>query len=51
MPEEEVSTVETPEEPEETYHTYEPNPVPWWIAALWIAYFIFGVTYLIVNLL
>jgi hypothetical protein len=33
------------------YHIYESNPAPWWIGALWAAYLIFGVTYLIVNLL
>jgi len=33
------------------YHIYESNPAPWWIALIWAAFFIFGVTYLIVNLL
>jgi hypothetical protein len=33
------------------YHIYEAHPAPWWIAALWIAYFVFAVTYLITNLL
>jgi hypothetical protein len=33
------------------YHIYESNPAPWWIGALWAAYLIFGVTYLIVNLI
>ena len=36
---------------EERYHIYESNPAPWWIGLLWAAYLIFGVTYLIVNLL
>ena len=36
---------------DEEYHIYESNPAPWWIAALWLSFFIFGVTYLIVNLL
>jgi len=36
---------------EETYHIYESNPVPWWIAILWLAYFIFAVVYLFQNLL
>ena len=36
---------------DETHHTYESNPAPWWIALLWLAFFIFGVVYLIVNLL
>jgi hypothetical protein len=35
----------------EQYHIYESHPVPWWIALLWLSFFIFGVTYLIVNLL
>ncbi len=33
------------------YHIYESNPAPWWIGVLWLGYFIFGVTYLILNLL
>lgn len=33
------------------YHIYESHPAPWWIALLWISFFIFGVTYLILNLL
>ncbi len=32
------------------FHTYEPNPVPWWVSALWLGFFVFGVAYLIVNL-
>jgi len=32
------------------YHSYESNPVPWWIAVLWVAFFIFGAAYLIINL-
>jgi hypothetical protein len=32
------------------YHIYESNPVPWWIALLWISFLIFGITYLILNL-
>ena len=35
----------------EEYHIYESNPAPWWIGLLWAAFFIFGITYLIVNLL
>ncbi|MCC7265038.1 MAG: hypothetical protein IT369_21230 [Candidatus Latescibacteria bacterium] len=38
-------------EPEErSYHTYEANPVPWWIALLWVSFFVFGIAYLVVNL-
>ncbi len=35
----------------ERYHTYEANPAPWWIALLWLGFFVFGVVYLIRNLL
>ena len=38
-------------EPGDSYHTYESSAVPWWIVALWIAYFIFGFSYLLINLL
>jgi hypothetical protein len=33
------------------YHTYESNPVPWWMTLIWISFLIFGVVYLVVNLL
>ncbi|MFQ5770555.1 MAG: hypothetical protein ACE5HX_08470 [bacterium] len=36
---------------EQNYHTYEPNPVPWWIVLMWIGYFIFGIVYILKNLL
>jgi hypothetical protein len=36
---------------EERYHIYESNPAPWWIGLLWASYLIFGVIYLIVNLI
>lgn len=45
----EASRPDTPLD--ESYHIYESNPAPWWIGVLWITFFIFGVTYLIVNLL
>jgi hypothetical protein len=45
----EASRPETPLE--ERYHIYESNPAPWWIGLLWATYLIFGVVYLIVNLL
>jgi hypothetical protein len=32
------------------YHIYESNPVPWWIALMWISFLIFGISYLMVNL-
>jgi hypothetical protein len=41
----------TDEQPTENYHTYQSNPVPWWLALLWVAYFLFSVTYLVVNIL
>jgi hypothetical protein len=37
--------------PPEQYHTYETNPVPLWIAALWVIYFLFAVGYLLINLM
>jgi hypothetical protein len=33
------------------WHIYEPNPVPWWVALLWLAFFVFAVVYLIRNLI
>jgi hypothetical protein len=36
---------------DEAYHIYESNPAPWWIGVLWLSFFVFGVTYLILNLL
>jgi hypothetical protein len=33
------------------YDTYESTPAPWWIALLWVAFFVFAVVYLITNLL
>ncbi len=33
------------------YHIYEAHPAPWWIAAIWVAFFVFAVTYLITNLI
>jgi hypothetical protein len=42
-----------PDRPHEDgrWHIYESNPAPWWVAVLWGAFFVFGVTYLILNLL
>lgn len=40
---------EQPQQPGR-YHAYESNPVPWWIALLWVSFLLFGVIYLIVNL-
>ncbi len=36
---------------DERWHLYESNPAPWWLAATWIAFFIFGVVYLVRNLM
>lgn len=33
------------------YHIYESNPAPWWVGLVWAAFFVFAVTYLIVNLI
>jgi hypothetical protein len=33
------------------WHIYESNPAPWWIGVLWLGFFVFAITYLIVNLL
>ena len=33
------------------YHIYEGRPAPWWIAAIWVGFFIFAVSYLITNLI
>jgi hypothetical protein len=46
----EASRPDTPLE-DGRYHVYESNPAPWWLAVIWAAYLIFGVTYLIVNLI
>ena len=36
---------------DDRWHIYESNPAPWWIAVLWLCFFVGGVAYLIVNLL
>jgi hypothetical protein len=33
------------------FQTYESNPAPWWIALLWASFFVFGVAYLLINLI
>jgi hypothetical protein len=33
------------------WHIYESNPAPWWVALVWLGFFVFAVTYLITNLL
>jgi hypothetical protein len=36
---------------DERWHVYEANAAPWWIAVIWLAFFAFGVTYLVRSLL
>ena len=36
---------------EDGYHIYESNPVPWWVALVWLAFIAFAITYLIRNLI
>jgi hypothetical protein len=36
---------------DERFHIYDSNPVPWWLTIIWLGYLVFGVTYLIINLL
>ncbi len=33
------------------YHAYESNPVPWWLSIIWGCFLLFGLIYLVVNLL
>jgi hypothetical protein len=33
------------------YHIYEANPVPWWVALVWLGFFAFAIAYLITSLL
>lgn len=45
------ATASHPDTPlDQRWHVYEPNPAPWWIAGAWIAFFAFGVGYLLLNL-
>lgn len=45
----EASRPETPLD--DRYHIYDSNPAPWWLALIWLGFFVFGAAYLIVNLL
>lgn len=36
---------------EPRFQTYESNPVPWWITLLWTSFFVFGVAYLLINMI
>jgi len=42
-----------PDQPLESarYHMYEANPAPWWVAVIWVGFFVFAIAYLILNLL
>ena len=35
----------------ERYHSYDANPAPWWVSVLWLVFFVFAFSYLMVNLL
>jgi hypothetical protein len=35
---------------DDKYHVYDANPAPWWVGAVWLGFFVFGVSYLILNL-
>lgn len=39
------------QELEHRYNIYEHHPAPWWVALVWLCFFVFGASYLIVNLL
>ena len=30
---------------------YDANPAPWWLSTLWLVFFVFAFSYLMVNLL
>jgi len=32
------------------FHAYESNPAPWWLTVIWASFLIFGLVYLIINL-
>jgi hypothetical protein len=36
---------------DEHWHIYEANPVPWWVALVWLGFIGFAIVYLIRNLL
>jgi hypothetical protein len=52
-PGESAATASRPDQPldDERYHIYQSNPAPWWVGLGWVAFLLFGATYLIVNLL
>jgi len=39
------------EKTKRNYHTYEANPMPWWLALLWLCFFAFAFVYLFRSLL
>lgn len=36
---------------DQSFHTYESNPIPWWLTVVWVSFLIFGLVYLVVNLI
>lgn len=47
-----AATASRPDEKlEDGYHIYESNPVPWWIALIWLSFFVFALGYLLSNLI
>jgi hypothetical protein len=36
---------------DDRYHIYDANPAPWWLTTIWLLFFAFAFSYLIVNLL
>ena len=39
------------EQADESPWKYSTNPVPWWLALLWIGYFVWSVVYLVMYLI
>jgi hypothetical protein len=33
------------------WHSYESNPVPWWVALVWLWFFAFGIVYLLKSMI
>ena len=46
----EASRPERPLE-EARWHTYESNPIPWWVALVWLWFFGFGIVYLLKSMI
>ena len=39
------------EDQEDYPWTYDANPVPWWLALIWISFFVWGIAYLVLYLI